>query len=370
MRHVAICGGVPLYVSDYLRIGFERLGWHVSRIVNQQPPDQAWGAHLQVPFYPADSEREDGDIFWEEFTQHTKSTPFDLILIMEGAWSFLGAKRPQVYQDTPVALLAADPSRGPEKHIRDAVKSGADWIFVFASPYEAVYQSAEALTRAMAFYGGLKPQAPQSPAARFKAVHRFPFSYRDDIFKPDPTAEKHWDVLFFGSWVKRDETFGFETAYGESWHRSRLLELLRNDADIKSDIQPVSNPFNWAKAIHTARILIQIDGGVYPHLTGMTMRHFEVMGSGEFLLTNTGIDILKYFTPGFNLGTYDLLYHPLHHNFEVFDYTTFKETLMEWLGDDERREKVARAGYQEVRREHRPEDRARVIAETVGVAHA
>jgi len=373
MPRVAICGPSCYTVAAQFILGFQRIGWEVVRVGNDDPIPHAdpnnfvatprnGGFTTEYWVQPCgeSEERERGDITWQEFHDEIGGQALDLVFVLEGSWSFIGP-RVAPYEDTPVFFFAADPSRGPEKHVRDAVKSGAEFIFVQASHFVLAYQCPGSIARCIEFYRGIKPAAPKPPAPRFRAEYRFPFSYHDGIFQPDWNATKEFDIVFLGSWFPRGADGKFVTTYGEAWHRSRLLELLAQDREFKTLIAPIRPPQEWARVVHQGHILLHYNGGTFPYYTGFTIRPFEIMGSGEFLLMNDDLDNQTELRSEEHFGGFPTFYHPLHHHFDFFDYPVFKQTVRRWLEDDKGRERVRRAGYDHVRACHKPEDRARKI---------
>lgn len=83
----------------------------------------------------------------------------------------------------------------------------------------------------------------------------------------------------------------------------------------------------------------------------LIMRVFEAMGTGSFLLTNWIPTIEEVFEDGKHL----VLYKTLD---EAVDKTKY------YLAHDEEREKIAQAGYEEVIKKHKIQDRVNVILET------
>lgn len=373
---VAVCG--PAGDAQFA-IGLRRLGAEVVRVGNDEPiPSPRPEIFIDAPRnggYTAEywarpceesEERERGDFTWPEFHAIIGGQPLDLIFVREGAWSFIGP-RVAPYEKTPVVLFAADPSRGPEKHIRDAVKSGAVKILVQAPYFVPAYNNRRAIQKCVEFYRRIKPKAPACPPPVFVAEYRFPFSYHDKIFQPAWNTPKIYDIVFRGTVIPRAGST-FATPFGEAWHRSRLLELLVRDPDFKVSVGDGLQPAGWAALAHQGKLLLQYDGGTFPFFTGLTRRTFEILGSGEFLFMNRSLTSEQVFKDGVHYGGFQTFYHPLHHHFEFFDYSVFKTEAMRWLEDDTGRDRVRHAGYEEVRARHKPEDRALEILRSVGLA--
>lgn len=80
----------------------------------------------------------------------------------------------------------------------------------------------------------------------------------------------------------------------------------------------------------------------------LNMRTFEVMGTGSFLMTNWIPTIEEHFEDGKHL----VLYRSLD---ELIDKTKY------YLDHDSEREKIAQAGYEEVIKKHKIQDRVDVI---------
>src|SRR6185295_12681796 len=83
-------------------------------------------------------------------------------------------------------------------------------------------------------------------------------------------------------------------------------------------------------------------------LDDLNMRTFEVMGTGSFLLTNWIPTIEELFEDGKHL----VLYRSLD---EMVDKAKY------YLAHDEERERIAQAGYEEVIRKHKIQDRMNII---------
>ncbi len=114
------------------------------------------------------------------------------------------------------------------------------------------------------------------------------------------------------------------TANSPEWHgrRARLRRLL---------------------GVPAPRLPLQIKG-----------RNFEVPGCGGFLLTQRVAHLDRYFVPGEEVGVFE-------------DLDDLLVQLPQWLDDDERRTRVAEAGYRRVLAEHTYEHRFAEIFAALGL---
>lgn len=157
----------------------------------------------------------------------------------------------------------------------------------------------------------------------------------DDLVEPiDRYAAAHF---YIGMKLAEDE-------------RRELLNMLaeRFDVDLytQSDVTPVpkvhmrgaaNSTFEMPKIFNLSKINLNIT--MRPIQTGMSLRIFDVMGCGGFLLTNYQTEIPEYFEIGRDL--------------EVF---TSPEDLMEkceyYLTHEEERQAIAKSGYEKVKAYH------------------
>lgn len=151
-------------------------------------------------------------------------------------------------------------------------------------------------------------------------------AYPDDLIYPKPDIKKTIDIGFCGNWVNRAD-----------WINS-IPNIKKNIMVIGDDMVNVINSFK----IHFNRNMAD----------DINYRTFETLGCQTFLLTND--------TPGlsnlFNIGEH------------LITYTTkqdLQDKIKYYLQNDDERERIAKSGYEHVKKNHTYLNRAERILEII-----
>jgi spore maturation protein CgeB len=167
------------------------------------------------------------------------------------------------------------------------------------------------------------------------------------LAQPLPAAACSYDVSFVGA------------AYGE--RLSRIEALARRGINVECfghgwDRGPVDSD-EVARIIRSSRVSLNFaDSGL--HLLGGNLsrsrqikaRTFEVPGAGGFLLTSEDTQLADYFHVGSEIATYR-------------DNPELEQKIRYFLDNPDKRDAIARAGHERVRREHVYEARFAPILE-------
>lgn len=164
---------------------------------------------------------------------------------------------------------------------------------------------------------------------------------------PDAFATKAWYYANF--YLYRKVT---------ALERSEILTLLAKKHDVKiyTHVQDQNVSVQWKDAIrpevdyYTQAPFVYRNSKINLNISlrsiksGIPLRVFDIMGCGGFLLTNFQSDMLEYFEPDV-----DFVY-----------YTDYEDLLVKvdyYLSHDEERERIARNGYEKVKKYHTYEQR-------------
>ncbi len=163
--------------------------------------------------------------------------------------------------------------------------------------------------------------------------HAFePEAYHDlELKKPFECLIKKYDVAFVGN-VNNEKRIDF---------LDRMFKEFPNFYFGQARFQEAAKKFSQAK------ICLNIS-----HVDDINMRTFEIMGSGNFLLTEWLPTIEELFKDGVHCAMY-----------KTFDEAVDKAKY--YLAHDEEREKIAQAGYEECMKFHKIDDRVDRMLEVI-----
>ncbi|MBE5894758.1 MAG: spore maturation protein CgeB [Lachnospiraceae bacterium] len=177
---------------------------------------------------------------------------------------------------------------------------------------------------------------------------------------PDLTCSPYADTLSPG-YVMANHFIGMELAMRE---RYRLLGLLSEQFDVSlytfSDTSsiPKVHAKGGAKTLTEMPLIfhqskINLNMTIRPIQTGLSLRVYDVLGCGGFLLTNYQAELPEYYEPGKEVETFS---SPE----ELADKADF------YLRREDERKKIARLGYEKTKAMHTYDHR---IAEMIRIIH-
>jgi spore maturation protein CgeB len=156
------------------------------------------------------------------------------------------------------------------------------------------------------------------------------------LAEPLPSSACSYDVSFVGmaygnrrAHIDALARKGIEVAcFGHGWPRGAV------------DLNQVRQIYRSSKiTLNFADSGLHLSGGLLRHSRQVKARTFEVPGAGGFLLTEENQELGKYFSVGDEMITY------------VND-NDLAETIQFFLSRPEERDRIARAGFERVKREH------------------
>lgn len=186
---------------------------------------------------------------------------------------------------------------------------------------------------------------------QFSKFHKIPFSFDRDLFK-DYKEEKIYDIGFTGNLFNKGvhrET----DIMGPNFNnvRERIFNLLKSSKKLEKYSKILGENVylkgeEYGRTINSAKIWISTPSAI--DLIGT--RYYEVMGTGTLLFCKMLPEI------------YDDLFEEGKHflGFED-DLSDFEDKLVEYLEDERKRKKLAKSGYDHVRKNHTWENRVNAV---------
>jgi len=171
---------------------------------------------------------------------------------------------------------------------------------------------------------------------------KIPFAYDDSVFL-DYAQEKVYDVAFTGN-LFNTGVYKETDMMGKNFNniRERIFELLKSSAKIKKYTKAVGPGVylkgeEYGRTINSSKAWISTPSAI--DLVGP--RYYEVMGSNTLLFCKVLPDIYE-----------GLFKEGVHFVGFKDDLSDFEEKLCYYLENDEERNKIARQGYEHVRKNH------------------
>ncbi len=191
------------------------------------------------------------------------------------------------------------------------------------------------------------------------------------------------DVSLVGSWnqsrdkiIKALQRAGIPVAvYGAGWKTGRLSEgeMIRlfseskvnlgiNAPSVDYSLKSLGKIFFRRSVNRIVQDFSHFPQNLHSWLSGkktsqIKARIFEIPACGGFLMTGYADDLEKYYALGKEIIVYE-------------NIPDLVEKVRYYLGHDEERERIARAGYERTIREHTYEKRFREIFKTIGLHYA
>jgi len=322
----------------------------------------------------------------ERYRQHYSDPP-DLIMVQETTFMPWGDKT--IFEGVPCVFLCEDAPRGIDHILRASKAMGASDIVVPSKHWASTCSMREHRYPDTAPAGQVSAAVNSGMFFAPEHIHVIPVC-ADPFWFNEPNAslateQEKLKILWGGndSLVKEDgshvdltqqvrhigashvqtiDSMGtpdkFTREYGEYHQRSRLIWYLFNDSEVPFEIlYPPQFGADYASTIKSSQIGWNCQGGWEASHYAESYRIWQITACGTCLVTNETDSIGDSFKIGEEVITYKLYYHPDHHLFEWFDYQELKNTLMELLGDENRRREIGHAAAERTRKDHLPEHR-------------
>lgn len=129
-------------------------------------------------------------------------------------------------------------------------------------------------------------------------------------FFPIPDAPNQCDILFFGNWSPWREAVLYAAyqvtqrihLYGNNWHKKRTLFSSQELSQCHKGIKLVGPALN--QAMNGARLVLNAQR-LKGFTTGLDTRFFDVLASGNLLVSDAPKDLEAHFSDGEHLVVYD-----------------------------------------------------------------
>jgi hypothetical protein len=167
-----------------------------------------------------------------------------------------------------------------------------------------------------------------------KKVAYLPLGYESDIYRPLNQLEKKYDISFVGSITQQ---------------RLQYLDHIKRRFNHLKIYFGSAYPNDANKIYNSSKIVLNIS-----RRNELNLRVFEVLGSGQFLLTNAVEEVQTLFNPAYHLDVYS-------NADELLDKIEF------YLKEESSRNEIANNGYREVLNKHTLENRASQILRDAGL---